>query len=334
MTLNARLRKRDMDLFIAILKRGESGIKLVYNELFKNITATISLPKFRDYIKSGDFVAIKNLLHTTGGLGLFEERLTSVLFENGLLFGRHQSKLYKDILGVSISRQIMSQGYLSMFGGIVDQQVLNLTQNISKEVMLNITETIQRHRMQAVTVSGTVKELKEIVPLSNKQAYALNKYKYDIVERGERARSILNDADATQKQIEIATRDAKNAANLDQLIDRKSKKMQTIRAKVIARNEASSLTNRLKFEQSKKLVEVDVNRKYTKEWYCIGDDRSRESHLMMGVKYGTGKGIDMNASFLGGVSPLLYPRDPMGHVIDIIECRCRMVLNVGGVRRS
>jgi HK97 family phage portal protein len=87
------------------------------------------------------------------------------------------------------------------------------------------------------------------------------------------------------------------------------------RAETIARTETIGLSNELAREQMRDSGEVSQ-----KQWYSIGDERTRESHFALnGTTIGINEQFDVNGTMADG------PHDSNLPAEEVINCRCRLI---------
>jgi len=86
------------------------------------------------------------------------------------------------------------------------------------------------------------------------------------------------------------------------------------RADTVARTEVGIAWNTADFESAKELGEYGP---IEKVWRTTGDDRVRDSHLVMdGVRLPFDEPFNVDGSIMD------YPQDPSGDVSEIVNCRC------------
>jgi hypothetical protein len=89
------------------------------------------------------------------------------------------------------------------------------------------------------------------------------------------------------------------------------------RARTIARTETHGASQDATFE-TVQVLGLDV----TKEWVSTLDDRTRDSHVEA-----DGQEVEMHERFELEYDDLMYPGDPDGEAIEVINCRCICVYN-------
>lgn len=92
------------------------------------------------------------------------------------------------------------------------------------------------------------------------------------------------------------------------------------RAVTVARTEAVAALNSARMDAFR-VVAADEGGTFEKVWVSTEDARTRESH-----READGQRVPLEAPFIVGDFPLMFPGDPSGPPQEVIGCRCSMVL--------
>lgn len=92
------------------------------------------------------------------------------------------------------------------------------------------------------------------------------------------------------------------------------------RATVVARTEAIGALNAGRFDAFQAMAEIE-DVPMEKVWLATSDSRTRETHRLADQQR-----VPLDAPFLVGGFPLMFPGDPSGPAQEVIQCRCTQLL--------